>query len=202
MRKVVVSFICLVLILGFAAANNGNNKANFRQGNLTNESNQGLRLGIKERIKIGNITSVEGKKIAIQKTLQNRLKIRVKNKEAITGLNLTMEDIEGNKTRLRAILSNGRNAEIKIMPDVASERAIERLRLRVCSEENNCTIELKEVGTGNQIRTAYEVRAEKQARLLGIFKTRMRVMAEVSAENGEVIKVKKPWWAFLAVENE
>jgi len=33
---------------------------------------------------------------------------------------------------------------IKIMPDVASEAALSRLRLRVCNETNNCTIELKD----------------------------------------------------------
>jgi hypothetical protein len=30
----------------------------------------------------------------------------------------------------------------------------------------------------------------------------MQVSAQVDAENGEVIAVKKPWWAFLASESE
>ena len=38
------------------------------------------------------------------------------------------------------------------------------------------------------------------ARILGIFQAKMQVQAQVDAENGEVIKVKKPWWAFLATE--
>jgi hypothetical protein len=92
--------------------------------------------------------------------------------------------------------------EVKIMPDTASERALERLRLNVCSEENNCSIELKEVGNGNQTKAAYEVKVEKQARVLGLFKTKMQVQAQVDAENGEVIQTKKPWWAFLASESE
>lgn len=97
---------------------------------------------------------------------------------------------------------NGKNMEVKIMPDTASERALERLKLNVCSEENNCSIELKEVGNGNQTKAAYEVKVEKQARVLGLFKTKMQVQAQVDAENGEVIQTKKPWWAFLASESE
>jgi hypothetical protein len=89
-------------------------------------------------------------------------------------------------------LSNGRKAEIKIMPETASEKAIERLG------ELNFTIELKEVGSGNQTRAVYEVRGEKEGRFLGLFKVRANVSVEVDAESGEVLRVRKPWWSFLA----
>ena len=88
------------------------------------------------------------------------------------------------------------------MPDTASETAISRLRLNVCSEENNCQIELKEVGKGEQAQLAYEVQDERHARLFGLFQTKMQIKAQVSAENGEVIQTKKPWWAFLASESD
>jgi len=101
---------------------------------------------------------------------------------------------------IKAQLSNGRNAEIKIMPEVASERAMERLRLKVCSEENNCTLELKEVKQGNETRAAYRVHAEKESKLFGLFKKKMQVNADVDAETGEVLNSHKPWWAFLASE--
>ena len=96
----------------------------------------------------------------------------------------------------------GKNAEVKVMPNTASERALERLRLNVCSEENNCTIELKEVGQGNQTKAAYEVQVQRHFKLLGMFQTKAQVKAQIDAENGEVIQVKKPWWAFLATEPE
>ena len=105
-------------------------------------------------------------------------------------------------TKLQVKLSNGKNAEVKVMPDKASEKAMERLRIKVCSEENNCQIELKEVGQGEQVKPAYEVKVQKQARLFGLFKTKMNVQAQVDADNGEVIQSKKPWWAFLARESE
>ena len=88
-------------------------------------------------------------------------------------------------------LSNGRNAEIKIMPETASARAIERLG------QLNFTVELKEVGKGNETRAVYELTGNKQGRFLGIFKIMAKVQAQVDAETGDV-KVIKPWWNFLA----
>jgi len=105
-----------------------------------------------------------------------------------------------NKTKLSATLSNGKNAEIKVMPNTASEKALERVRLKVCSEENECKIELKETGSGEQTKLAYELKTQRQSKVFGLFKAKMQVQVQVNAENGEVIKVKKPWWAFLASE--
>jgi hypothetical protein len=105
-----------------------------------------------------------------------------------------------NRTRARLNLSNGRNAEIKIMPNTASETALARLRLRNCNESNKCTIELKEVGKGNETRAAYEVQVQRHFRILGMFRTKANVRAQIDAENGEVIRTNKPWWAFLASE--
>ena len=99
------------------------------------------------------------------------------------------ESIEDNKCYKN--LSNGRKAEIKIMPWTASERAIERLG------QLNFTVQLKEVGKGDEAKAIYELSGEKQGRFLGLFKIKGEVKAEIDAETGEFIKVKKPWWAFL-----
>ncbi len=130
---------------------------------------------------------------------QERVELQTHERNVSVSLNLTSYN-ESNQTKLGITLSNGRNAEIKIMPETASETAIARLRLRVCNESNNCSIELKEVGSGNKTRAAYEVRAKKQSRVFGLFKKRMQVSSQVDAETGEVINSKKPWWAFLASE--
>lgn len=86
-------------------------------------------------------------------------------------------------------LSNGRKAEIKIMPETASERAIQRLG------ELNFSVELKEVGND---KVAYELESEKEGKVFGLFRAKGKVSALVNAETGEVEKVNKPWWAFLA----
>jgi hypothetical protein len=127
-----------------------------------------------------------------------RLRTNIKINE---NLNVTPAVLR-NAVNTRIRLSNGRNAEIKIMPEVASETALARLRLRVCNETRNCSIELKEVGRGegNQTRLAYEIQSERHFRILGMFRTKAQVRAQVDAENGEILQVKKPWWAFLASE--
>jgi hypothetical protein len=87
-------------------------------------------------------------------------------------------------------LSNGRVAEIKIMPETASENAIKKLG------DLGFTVELKEVGKGNESKPVYELTGNKQGKFLGIFKITARVQAQVDAETGNV-KVIKPWWSFL-----
>ena len=111
------------------------------------------------------------------------------------------EKIENGERKIFAKMSNGLNAEVKIMPDVVSEIALNRLRIK-CNETNNCSLQLQEVGVGNQTRIQYEVQAKKEARVLGIFKTQMNVKANIDAETGEVIDIDKPWWAFLANEED
>ena len=154
---------------------------------------------IKKRVmaKAGEHLNHEGKRMLLEK-IHNRIQLRSGNFSADCDCNLTQEQ-DQNRTRFYTGLSNGRNAEIKIMPDTASETALARLRLKLCE---NCTIELKETGKGNESRLTYELKTQKRARFLGLFRTRMQVQAQVDAENGEVIQVKRPWWSFLASEED
>ena len=140
-----------------------------------------------------------GQEMKIQVQANNQIRLESGGIGANCECELKQEKIQ-NKTRLYAQFSNGKNTEIKIMPNTASERALERLRLKVCSEENNCKIELKEVGKGEEAQFAYEMQIERHSRILGIFQKKMQVRAQIEAENGEVIQVKKPWWAFIASE--
>ncbi len=165
------------------------------------KGNPARQLGANNRIISGEFMSEQGKRMRFEKMMNNRMRFHVGNAVANTTLELRREEVQ-NRSRIRAQLSNGKNAEIKVMPDAASEKALERLRLRVCSEENGCQIELKEVGQGEEAKPAYEVKARKRARVFGLFNAQMQVQARVNAENGEVMSSKKPWWAFLATEPE
>jgi hypothetical protein len=115
--------------------------------------------------------------------------------EAKTSMKMTQEN-ENGQTKNFAELSNGMKAEIKVMPDTASEKALEALGAKC--EENGCSIELKEVGKGEQVKAAYEVQAKKQVKVLGLFRSKMKTQAQVDAETGEVIKTRNAWWGFLA----
>ena len=149
----------------------------------------------------------DGKEMTIEagrsgKTIKITVVENGNESEVETSLGISSEfDKVRNRTKLMTQLSNGRNAEVKIMHHVANERALERLRLKVCSSENNCTVELKEVPSRNENRLAYEVKAEKRARVLGLFKAKMNVETHVDAETGEVIFTKKPWWRFLSISS-
>jgi hypothetical protein len=146
----------------------------------------------------GEYIGPQGQQLDI-KRFNNRVRLMAGNFSADCDCNLTQEQ-EQNRTRFYAGLSNGRHAEIKIMPNVASETALKRLRLKNCFD--NCSIELKEVGQRNETRLAYELNTKKHANFLGIFGTRMQVQAQVDAETGEIIRINKPWWAFLASEED
>ena len=164
------------------------------QGEETQLQNQ-----VQVKVQSGNYLNQAGEQMQIQTGQGNEVKLQSGNVEAKTTMNMTQEQTQ-NKTMLKTQLSNGKNAEIKVMPNTASERAIERLQLKVCNSSNNCSIELKEVGSGEQVKVAYEVKAQKEVKVLGMFKTKMQVQAQVDAETGEVINSKKSWWAFLAAE--
>ena len=168
-----------------------------------NETSDGNGLGqiIRNRVKAGVYTSPTGEQIRVSELAKNRFLLHFDNETADAETELEIEqETENNKTKLKTRLSNGRNAEIKIMPGVAAEKALERLRLKVCSADNNCSIELKEVGNSKDGQLAYEVQAQRHSRILAIFKAKMQVKAQVDAETGELIRIKKPWWAFLATE--
>ncbi len=126
----------------------------------------------------------------------NIIVITVDRTEAETELEIETETAGNNKTKLKAKLSNGNKKELKIMPDTASERALEKLKIKTCSEENNCKIELKEVSN----KATYEIQVERHFKLLALFTIKAQEKAQVNAETGEITIVKKPWWAFLATE--
>ena len=207
MKKLLL--ITLFLILGvsfvFGAQNDSIGKAN-NSAVEKNQTNQGIGQELneqirerKEEIKNGNSTSPLGQLLNVKELAANLRELRVNGVSAQTSLNITAETDSEGKTKLKTKLKNGQEIEIKIMPDTASERALERLRLKVCSPEKNCTIQLKDVGSGETEKVQYEVQLERHSRILGIFQKKMQVRAEVDAENGDV-NIHKPWWAFLATE--
>ncbi len=156
-------------------------------------------MGIKKILDSGGKINLEGKNITIRALSEEKKELIAGRINAKTGLNLTAEDIN-DMTVLRAYLSNGRFANIKYMPDRASAVALQKLKAK-CAE-NSCTVELKEVGSGDKTRVAYEVSTEKDSRVLLIFGKKMAITAQVDAETGEIISVHKPWWGFMAKEKD
>ena len=182
------------------AAQAGQGTGNGTQSNIeTQNHGADTNLQNREQIRIqsGNYTNSEGEQMQIER--KGELRIRSGDVEANSSLDLIQEQ-DQNRTSLRVNLSNGRNAEIKIMPNTASATAIARLGLVNCISADGCTIQLKEVGSQNQTKAVYEVDATKNTKVLGLFNAKMSVQAQVDAETGAVVQAKKPWWAFLATQ--
>jgi hypothetical protein len=208
MKKIFLFLLISLISTSLVLAANGNTEVGQQGANSEVQTNTELQtqnkgeatqLQNQVRVQSGNYENSNGAQMQIQN--ENQFRLKVGGVEAKSNMQIGSEyDSAQNKTMLKTQLSNGMNAEIKVMPNTASQKAIERLQLKVCNSENNCSIELKEVGKGEQSRAAYEVQAQKEARVLGLFKTKMQVQAQIDAETGEIIKSKKPWWAFLAAE--
>ncbi len=197
---VMFSMIALPLVMA-AGEQVGSGSGEIVQVNTElSTQNQGAETQLQNQVQVqtGTYMSQAGEQMQVQTGVGNELKLQSGNVEAKTTMAMTQEQVQAG-TKLQVKLSNGLNAEVKVMPDTASETALARLRAKC---EGNCTIELKEVGTGNQVKAAYEIKTQKQSKVLGLFKAQMQVQAQVDAETGELIQAKKPWWAFLATETE
>lgn len=100
--------------------------------------------------------------------------------------NISLETKEEIKIKENKLYMNDK--EIKVMPDTASEKAIATLELK-----KDVIIELKDTG-----KLIYEITGEKEVKILALFKTEMQVKTQIDAQTGNVDKIEKPWWSFLA----
>jgi hypothetical protein len=227
MKKVVISILAILFAINLALAvegyspedNDGNptitSISDIDEDNLDEEIIDNQNRG---RNNIERVLDSNGRLEQVREKLQEKEQLRVEK----IGMNITRDNgeliidqnrqrvrtkldvsLDENGTVIRTRLSNGRNAEIKLMPSTASQVALERLRLKVCTEERNCTIELKEVGNGDkEDRVVYEASLDKEFKVFGLIKSKRRVMVQVDAETGEIVKTQKPWWSFLATEEK
>jgi len=161
------------------------------------ELNGDIKAYLQERKEIR--AEIRGINLTFEKGEGEEIKLRIGNFTARTTLNITEEQDENNNTIL-VVQKGDKTREIKIMPDTAAERALERLKLKVCNETEGCTIELKDVPVKKVERLAYEMQVQRHYKLLGLFRAKAQNKVQIDAENGEIISTKKPWWAFLAKE--
>ncbi len=138
-------------------------------------------------IKLKSIIENDGANIKIKR------EIEIGGEKIESGVEM-IEKFEGEEVKLKAKLSNGNEQEIKIMPDRASEIALERLKT------NKFEIELKEVGEGENLQAVYIAKVDENGKLLGLFKVKLKSEAQIDGETGEIISLKKSWWDFLAIK--
>ena len=106
--------------------------------------------------------------------------VQVKGENAST--NVTLYKSEGK-------LYGEFNNETKRIHDPEQIKEKIRQRKQVRWEEHNITLD--EDGY-------YRVQSKKKARLFLLIPVREKVRTQVDAETGEIIKIRNPWWGFLA----
>ena len=133
-------------------------------------------------------------------TIERKIVYRDKlNEEFNVKTKLELKDVIDEETKkefLSAILSNGEEEVIKVLPDEVLEIISETIK------SDDVSIELKEKVHKNVPRVVYNIKSNENGKFLGIFKMKLKVEAEVDPETGEIIYKNKPWWAFLVDEGD
>jgi hypothetical protein len=109
--------------------------------------------------------------------------IQIKGENMTTNVTL----YKGEDGKIYRIFGNNETREIKLLPDQVKEKIREKLSRNLENE----TIKLDENGT-------YQYEGKNNATLFGIFHIREKINAQLDSQTGQVIQLKKPWWAFLA----
>jgi len=104
----------------------------------------------------------------------------------------TSEEIEIEEGKLYT-KTNKTKKQVKVLPATASERAREAVKMHKIKD-----IELVVVDK----RPVYIVKGEQEAKLFGFIPTKINTTVEISGEDGEVVKIIKPWWSSLAIANK
>ena len=107
--------------------------------------------------------------------------VQVKGINAST--NVTLYKSEG---KLYGVFEGNETKRI-MTPEQVQEKIRERKQARW--EEHNITLD--EDGY-------YRVQSKKKARLFFLIPVREKVRTQIDAETGEIIKIRNPWWGFLA----
>jgi uncharacterized membrane protein YkoI len=152
-------------------------------------------------------TNIDVADTSIQTTANSDISIGLKNDVRATvnsNNEIELEDAESDDnapqgTILKATLSDGSQTYIKISPATAALKA--QLETKSACEEK-CEVELKEKKVQSETKAVYEVQVEKESKVFGFINADMYIDVSVDAQTGTVLEINKPWWAFLAVEQE
>ena len=139
-----------------------------------------IEIKIKEEIKDG----VLERKISVKEKSKGRV-------EASTKLEIKESGVPGGESIIKAILSDGNEVDINVLPDKIKEFAEKILT------NENISIELNEIVEDGKTKAVFSTKTTKEGKVFGIFKAKLEIEAQIDPETGELIKIKKPWWAFL-----
>lgn len=124
-----------------------------------------------------------GREMIIYAGESGNIIVQVKGENMTTNITLYKAD-DG---KIYSVNKNNETKEVKLLPDQVKEKIREKLAKQL--EKENLTLD--ENGT-------YQYQGENKARLFLIIPVNEVVKAQLDATTGQLVQLKKPWWAFLA----
>ncbi len=107
----------------------------------------------------------------------------------VKGVNMStkVELYKNENGSIVGVFRNNQTRIIKVLPNGVKEKIRQRIRARL--ESYNITLDEDGI---------YQVQTKKRARLFFLIPVREKVRAQINSETGEIIKIRNPWWGFLA----
>lgn len=140
----------------------------------------------KESVKT-EIRNEKKKKIPLSiekvKEKQGRLKIKTEKSEATT-----LEKMIIKNSKLYLEVKPQTIKEIKVLPEEASSKAVEEIKLDRIEE-----MELKK----EKEKPVYSVKGIRKAKLFFLIPVILKIEIKIDAQTNNILLVKKPWWSFL-----
>ena len=198
-KSILVIFIAGIMLLSIAAVSAQAEDSNLSENGIGTALSSEIHAR-QELFKNGDYNLSLGRFLNVKVLSENLRELRIGNATVETDMNLSIGNDNENNTHMNAHLKNGSDVEVKVMPDTASQVALARLKLKVCSVDNNCAITLKEVGQGNETAVDYEIKADQKVKVFGLFNAKMHVEAQINASTGEIIQSKVPWWSAISTK--
>ncbi|MGY4884139.1 MAG: hypothetical protein ACP5NZ_01015 [Nanobdellota archaeon] len=125
----------------------------------------------------------DGRTMTVYAGQSGNIIVQVKNVNVST--NVTLYKADG---KMYGNFSGNRTKEIHL-PDEVMEKMKERHEKRL--QLYNESINLSDDGY-------YHIEAKKRSRLFWLIPVKEHMSAQVDAETGEAVKIRNPWWGFLA----
>ena len=138
----------------------------------------------------GSVTKCQlqsGREMTITAGKSGNIIVQIKGENMTT--NVTLYKAEDGK--VYRITKNNETKRVKLMPDQIKDKIKEKIKAKIHNE----SIELDEDGN-------YQVQAQKDVKLFGLFKIKEKVKWEYNSETGELTKTKTSWWGFLAKDEK
>jgi uncharacterized protein YcfL len=152
------------------------------------------------RLNNETVTSGSGIMAQTKMTIMNQgaainLTIHIQNGE----MNMTQEGVNVRIRNMEMIMEN--NTMYLNISNKAVEISVVPLQAMAAAKIQNQTRTSAELIVEGET-PKYQIREQKNVKVLGLFQARMDVDSKVNALNGVLESQSKPWWSFLATESE